>query len=1027
MIKFLLSKPIAVIMTFLGLLIMGLFAFNFIPVSLMPNLDVPEITIQIQADNMGARQVEDVLVDPMRKQLNQVSNVKDIKSESTNGLGLIKLSFTPNTRIDYAFIEVNEKIDRLVGALPRTIKRPKVIKTSVTDIPVFYLNMSMKNLSNNKKGLLNKFDKFQPVSQEFVAFSSFVDQVIKRRIEQLDQVAMVDVSGLVSSEILIVPNQIKMDALGIGLDDLETAIKDNNLELGNLLIKENQYQYNVRLGGTLKTVQDIEAIYINKHNRIFQLKELAKVLEQPEKRTGLALSNGKDAISMAILKQSDAKMNNLKTSLTKLLDALKTDYPEIDFSITRDQTKLLDYAINNLFSSLLIGLFLAVGIVFLFLKNIQSPLLIGITIPASILVCLLFFYLFHISINIISLSGLIIGIGLMIDNAIIVIDNISQCRERGYHLFQACVIGTHQVIRPLLSSVLSTCAVFLPLIFLSGISGALFYDQAMAISIGLFVSFFISISLLPVLYHLFHLKGSQYNGGLSKFLIKGKTIDYAVLYKKGFRWVMKNQKLSWSIYLLLLLLTICLFSLLPKNQMPLITSSETLLTIDWNEQINVEENKSRILTLLEPFQDQIINHSALVGVQQFLLVKSSRNKPSEATVFLESKTPSDLESVKLQLEESLKEKYPQITYKYSKVENVFNLIFSNKQAPLVAKLRPDKFLGTHKNETLEKLWFQLQDNIDNLRLDPIHFEHQLTLTANKEQLIIYNVSSTTLFNTLKSAFNERKITSISDNQNVIPVVLGGETKQINDVLNQTSIKSKDGTIFNIKNFIKVEHSQVLKTITGGKEGTYYPIEFQIENNELERTIEKINEVINNQLGFDVDFTGSLFTNDELIDELLVIFLISFLLLYLILASQFESLILPIIILLEIPISLSGAFLLLKIFGMSINLMSMIGIVLMCGIVINDSILKLDTIILLQRQGYTLIKALLVAGQRRLKPILMTSLTTIFGIFPLVFSRGLGAELQAPLGVALIGGMFLGTLVSLYFIPLCYYQLIKKQP
>src|SRR5690606_28578836 len=146
---------IAVIMTFLGLLIMGLFAFNFIPVSLMPNLDVPEITIQIQADNMGARQVEDVLVDPMRKQLNQVSNVKDIKSESTNGLGLIKLSFTPNTRIDYAFIEVNEKIDRLVGALPRTIKRPKVIKTSVTDIPVFYLNMSMKNLSNNKKGLLN--------------------------------------------------------------------------------------------------------------------------------------------------------------------------------------------------------------------------------------------------------------------------------------------------------------------------------------------------------------------------------------------------------------------------------------------------------------------------------------------------------------------------------------------------------------------------------------------------------------------------------------------------------------------------------------------------------------------------------------------------------------------------------------------------------------------------------------------------------------------------------------------------------
>src|SRR5690606_9053687 len=214
------------------------------------------------------------------------------------------------------------------------------------------------------------------------------------------------------------------------------------------------------------------------------------------------------------------RMGDLKKALNTLMEYLKQDYPNIDFSITRDQTKLLDYAINNLFQSLLWGMLLAFGIMFFFLKDVKSPLLIGFTIPVSIIVCLLFFQVFGISINIISLSGLILGIGLMIDNSIIVIDNITQFRERGYKLPKACVLGTTEVFKPLLSSVLTTCAVFLPLIFLSGISGALFYDQAMAITIGLFVSLLVSITLLPVLYRLFYLKESPKKGRMTRFLEK---------------------------------------------------------------------------------------------------------------------------------------------------------------------------------------------------------------------------------------------------------------------------------------------------------------------------------------------------------------------------------------------------------------------------------------------------------------------------------------------------------------------------
>lgn len=1027
MVNFLIHKPIAVLMTALGVLILGVYAFGFIPVSLMPDIDIPEITVQVQADNMSARQVEDAVVKRLRSSLLQVSHLKDIKSETSNETGIIKLSFTHGTNIDYAFIEVNEKIDRAIGSLPKTIKRPKVIKASATDIPVFYLSMTLNesSIKKNKNIKIHNKDLF-PVSQEFVDFNRFTNQVIRRRIEQINEVAMVDISGLVSPEILIIPDYNKLNALGISLNDVESAVKQNDLDIGSLLIKDNQYQYDVRLGNSLSTITDIENIYINKQNRVFQLKELAEVIEHPQKRTGLVLSDGHEAVTMAIIKQSDARMGDLKASLNNLIRYLKRDYPHINFTITRDQTKLLDYAINNLLQSLLWGILLAFIIMFFFLKNVKSPLLIGVTIPTSIIVCMLFFHLLNISINIISLSGLVLGIGLMIDNSIIVIDNITQYREMGYKLSKACVMGVNEVIKPLLSSALTTCAVFLPLVFLSGISGALFYDQAMAISIGLFVSLFVSITLLPVLYRLFHIKDDNKVGKISQFLAKTNTLNYPALYEKGFRWVMRKQRLSWGLSLVLLLASIILFGVLQKTQMPHFTSTETLLKIDWNESINVEENKRRVLELIKPINESLMNHTALVGTQQFLLDKEAEAKTSETTIYLQYNTEKELKDIKFQLSEAIKSKYSETEYQYKSVDNIFNLIFSTKEAPLVARLRNVENLGSQQNAQLKTIWYQIKQKSGVQDIKPIAWQEHMMLVADQEKLITYNVSSITLFNTLKSAFNSREVVSIVDNQSFVPVILGSNTKHIDDILSKTLIKSQDSAFFDVKHFIKVIKAEDLKTITGGTEGEYYPIAFDVEEVQVEKTINNTKQVVSNNKWYDVNFTGSFFSNKTLMSELKIVLLISLVLLYFILASQFESFVLPLIILLEVPIDLAGAFLFLKLFGMSINLMSMIGIVVMSGIIINDSILKIDTIIQLQRQGYSLMKSLLVAGQRRLKPILMTSLTTILALVPLLFSSGLGAELQVPLAVSLIGGMLLGTLISLYFIPLCYYYFTKKR-
>lgn len=1023
MTKFLIHRPIAVLMTSLGIIIMGVYALGFIPVSLMPDIDIPEITVQMSAENMSARQMEDVIVKPLRRSFMQLSHLQDIKSEATNGNAIIKLNFTHGTKTDYSFIEVNEKLDRVMASFPKDMPRPKVIKASATDIPVFYLSMTL--IEDDDTNKLQTYKTLYPVSQDFVDFSNFVNQVIRKRIEQVNEVAMVDISGLVGPEILIMPDMNKLRALGVSLEDLESKIKAYDLNIGSLLIKDNQYQYDVRLGNSLDNIQEIENIYLNVNNRLFQLKELAQVLEHPQKRTGLVLSEGNEAVTMAIIKQSDARMGDLKMALNTLMEYLKQDYPNIDFSITRDQTKLLDYAINNLFQSLLWGMLLAFGIMFFFLKDVKSPLLIGFTIPVSIIVCLLFFQVFGISINIISLSGLILGIGLMIDNSIIVIDNITQFRERGYKLSKACVLGTTEVFKPLLSSVLTTCAVFLPLIFLSGISGALFYDQAMAITIGLFVSLLVSITLLPLLYRLFYLKESAKKGRMTRFLEKANRLDYAALYEKGFKWVMRRQRTSWGIVAFLLVLMLCMYMLLPKTQMPDFSVSETLIKIDWNDQINAEENKRLTLELLDVVKKHLVTHTSLVGSQQFLLDRESSLKPSEAILYLQCESPEVLRETELLINNFISEKYPNASFGYVDVDNIFNSIFSKGAGNLVAQLRHTQNLGNQQSDALKEIWLEIDEQL-GLGLTPITWQDHMTLVADQEKLMTYNISANTLFNTLKSAFNEREILSLVDNQDIVPVILGGDVKTIEDVLNETMVKSQDSSYFNIKDFIKVVKDQDIKTINGGMGGEYYPLVFQIENNRVVSVVEAVETVVNNNPWYDVSFTGSFFENKKLIRELLVVLCISLLLLYFILASQFESFLIPVIILLEVPIDLAGAFLFLKLFGMGINLMSMIGIVVMCGIIINDSILKVDTIIQLQRQGYSVIKALLVAGQRRLKPILMTSLTTILALIPLLLTGGFGSELQAPLAVALIGGMLLGTFVSLYFIPLCYYYLRKSK-
>jgi len=1064
MVNFLINRPIAVSMTFLALLLTGLATTTSLPVSLMPDIDIPVVSIRVSSSELPARQLENTIVKPLRNVLKEVNNVEKLQSETRDGTAWLELRFRHGTPIDLASVEVNEKVDKAMNFLPGDIHRPEVIRASAADIPVFYLMITRKEAPSQQLILSGNNDD-EPAdrdnvnitelsAKEMLDLSSFTSQVVRKRLEQLPEVALVDMSGLHFPEIKIIPRTAYIESGAFSIAQLEHALHENNIDLGNLLIRDGQYQYNIRFNTRLRDVSDIENIPVDLNGRLVKLKELVDVRLQPQRPQGSVRFNFRDAVSMAIIKQSDARMADLKKELDVMVSLFRKDYPGLEFFVTRDQTKLLEYSINNLGQSLLIGGLLAFFSMFLFLRERRAPWLIGISIPVSLIIALLFFYLAGLSINIISLSGLILGVGMMIDNSIIVIDNITQHRQRKYqipeakktkettetiqtkgeigtkvktripylflqHLNSACTNGTNEVIRPLITSVLTTCAVFIPLIFMKGMAGALFFDQAVAVSIGLIVSLIVSITLLPTLYRLFYMN----NRG--KYKSEGKLPRYFHWYESGLRFVLRKGLLSLGIFILMLFLAALLWVTLPVSQFPKVSQDDVLLEFDWNEPVTLTENMTRTAGLLDNLETSPMYVVEEAGRQQYMLSSGEESGITESRLFIKAASPGQLEDINLELDSRLRDRFPEAEFKFNETENLFNLAFGKPESPIVARFTHFNPGSNNYLNELSAIQKRVEDEFGGRLQSKLITRQIVIIETDPEKLLLYQVDNDELYRQIKSAFNTNTVFTINDNNMYIPVSIGHNYQSVFDIVREVSVKNANSENIPLSGLVKVSSTLGLKSIVAGKEGEYFPVMLASSSGKFRKTVSQLKDISVENKKFDVQFGGSILSNRDMLSELILIIGISLLLLYFILAAQFESFVLPLIVLFEVPVDLFGVFLFLKLFGSGINIMAAIGIIVMAGIVINDSILKVDTINKLRDSGNSLLRSIVEGGRRRLKPIIMTSLTTVLALLPFLFQGGMGAELQKPLALTVIGGMLFGTLVSLYFIPLMYYLLKRR--
>lgn len=1012
----LIHRPIAVTMCLIALIAIGCISFKYIPVSLMPDIDIPQITVQVSYPGASVHEVDAEVVAPLRSQLMQVAGLKDIHSESRMDAGSIFMEFEPGSNIDLIFIEVNEKIDRAMNRMPKELERPKVVKASAMDIPAFYLDLSLKNEGVGKDGSLPK------AGMKFTQLGEFARNIVSKRIEQLPQTAMVDISGTTGAEIICIPDEAKLLSMGLDMETLSKAIQSNNITLGALSVVDGLYRYNIHFDSQLLNREDIENVYINHEGRLVQLKDLCRVEEKLASRVGLVRHDGKNAVTMAVIKQNDAQMEDLQESIGALVEDLRKEYPDISFDLTRDQTRLLTYSIDNLGQNLYVGAVLACLVLFLFMKDWRLPLLIIITIPLTLIVTLLSFHLLGISLNIISLSGLILGVGMIVDNSIIVIDNVMQRWRQGMPLADALVKGTNEVFTPMLSSVLTTCSVFVPLIFLSGIAGALFYDQAMGVTIALFASLFVAVLVIPVYFMVLYRKRKTCPEG--EVLDRKFHFNFYTPYECGVKWVLRNPVKSVTAFCLAIPAIFFIYKGLEKERLPYMEHNDALMKIDWNAGISVEENDVRVGDVLKQVDGLVQTSTAMVGVQDFVLSHTEDLTTSEAVVYFQAEDGETLRQAQEKMRNYMAERYPHGTVEFGVSGNIFDLIFSNDDADLEIRLqrqgggRPDVHEARAFLDTLSR-------RFPEVAVQPVVSERNIQYVADTEQMAVYHVSYAGLQARLRMLVSQNEVYAINEGARSLPVIIGERGMDSRRLL-QYTVRNDEGVDIPLSYLIRETQGEDFKRLYSGNGGDYYPVKIAANDRTVESIVDFTERFVKADSRYSASFTGNYYSSREMIGELVLVLSVAVALLYFILAAQFESIVQPLVILSEIVIDVFWVFLVLWLLGESLNIMSMIGIVVMSGIIINDSILKVDTMNRLRREGMPLVTAIWRGGHSRLRPIVMTSLTTILAILPFLSRGDMGSALQYPLSLTLIVGMVAGTLVSLFFIPLVYYLIYRKR-
>ena len=1012
--SFAVKRPVLTVMASLTVIIIGAVSLTRLAIDLMPDITYPTLSISTNYENASPEEVEELITITIEEAMSAVPGVEEVTSVSAEGRSSVRVTFAWGTDLNEAANDVRDRLDRIITRLPEDAERPRLRKFDLAAFPILILGVS------------SNLDPIQ--------VRQLIDDQVKNRIERIPGVASLDIRGGLDREIHVNLNAEKMKALGLPIDQILVRLKDENINLPAGSIEQGLQDITIRTPGIYSNLEELRNTVVAIREGVpIQLKEIADVEDAWERVTRIVRVNNKPGIRMSVSKQSGKNTVEVATGVLREIERINRDLPQIEIVSIIDSSDYIKRSITNVGTIILYGGTLAICVLLFFLRNIPSTAIIATTIPISVVATFALMYFNDFTLNLMTLGGLALGVGMLVDNAIVVLENIYRLRESGEGRISAAINGSQEVTAAVIASTLTTLAVFLPLIFVRGMSGIMFKQLSYVIAFALLCSLAVALTLVPMLAARIRtpittLSQPEKSTGKWFFQITSKFFRWLETeYIALLRFALNHRIVTVGTAFLILFGSLFLIPFVGVELMPATDEGEVRIYAEMAVGTRLEvidRTFQQIEKIVYAATPEIDNTVAFIGGSSWRARGSNTGQMRIALKPLKERTRSS-NDIAADLRKKLMA-IPGTKVRTRAGQGLFILRIGTGGTD-----RVQLEVRGYDLEIADELARRVQTVIEGISgITDTRISRE---TGTPERLIIVDrlkaadmkLTVSKIANYLQTALSGTSAGNYREggNEFQIRVQLADDSKTDLDKILDLPVTNADGEPVILKNVVQIRPKRGPILIERKSQERVVYVTANISGRDMGSILNDIREGLRSvpiPRDFNLVFGGDFEEQQKAFRELLTSFVLAIILVYMVMASLYESLRYPFVVMFSVPMAVIGVILILLLTDTTFNIQSYIGCIMLGGIVVNNAILLVDHINLLRRRdGLELRSAIEEAGRRRLRPVLMTALTTILAMTPLAMGFGEGGDTQAPMARAIIGGLISSNLITLIILPAIY--------
>ncbi|PRR69242.1 efflux RND transporter permease subunit [Neomoorella humiferrea] len=1009
----LVKRPVAVTVAVIVALLLGSMALARLSIDLLPNLNLPYAAVITSYQGAGPEEIEKAVTRPLEDVLGTVQGVKNILSYSMSGTSIVLLEFEWGQDMDFAALNMREKVDQVERFLPDAAEKPTVVKFDPNMMPVMTL------------ALYGDMDEER--------LKDLAENTVKGRLERLNGVAAVNITGGLEREIQVLVDPARLQLYGLSISQVVQALQSENNTFSAGKVADAGKDVLVRVNGEFQDLEEIRRISISTPSGPVRLGDIAEVRDYHAERQQYALYNGRPAVGISIQKQTSGNTVQIAHAVKQAVQELQKELPPgVTLTPVVDQSQYIERAIGGVYRDMFLGGLLAMLIIFIFLRHLRATLVIGLTIPISVITTFVLVYFGKMTLNMMTLGGLSLGIGRMVDDAIVVFDNIYRHRQEGRDPFTAAVAGTRQVLTAVVASTLTTVSVFLPIAFVEGMAKQIFGPLALTVAFSLMASLAVSMTVTPTV------AARLLAGDLPPEPVEARSFWHGLVnglwmvrlsgaYSRFLRWALRHRKLTVAAVATVFIASLALVPAVGVEFLPATDEGTVTVTIELPKGTGLEttaavaDEVANIVRQQPEVQSIYQQIGSSGGTHTFM----SGETPEAASLNINLVPLEQRRRSAAEVAEAIRVQTSKIAGAKINVTATSSFGGSMSGAPIQVDIHGSDL------ERLKELAEKGQQLVAavpgtaGVENSISKGRPQVEIIVDRERAALYRLGAGQIGAAVATAVGGTVATRYrtgGEEYDVRVSLPEGLRHSIADLENLT-VLSPLGVQVPIKAVADLKLDTTPSTIYRYNQDRVASITANLNGTRPLAAVLKDVQAQMAQLqlppGYSVDYTGQTEMMNETFGQLGLALIMAVVLVYLVMAAQFESFFHPFIIMFSIPVSLTGVVAALMFTGRTFNVVAFIGVIMLAGIVLSNAIILVDYINVLRREGMPREEAILAAGRTRLRPILMTALTTVLAMLPLAAGIGEGAEMEAGLATAVVGGLLASTVLTLILVPVLY--------